>query len=360
MVPAHIMPLERMPPNANGKVDRGALPAPAAVRGQADRHYVEPLGETERQLAGIWEEVLGQTGIGATDDFFDWGGHSLKVTKAASLIQRRLGVAVPLTAFFTHPTVRGLAAHIIDSARFGLEGIDQALVPLCVHGEGPRLFAFPPGTGDALGYLQLAGLLKPYRFYGFNFIEAQSRLRDYADLIMGVDPDSPYLLFGYSSGGNLAYQVARELGERGRRVAGILMVDSARRLKQMPLSEAEIERVANTFLGDESVRPLLENPVLHEKAHRLVRSSLAYVESAVDQHTIHADIHVLTSEECVTEHRDDSGSLVISLDAWAQASTGRFRIHAGAGHHNFMLAPAHLERNGEAIRRILDSMILGT
>jgi amino acid adenylation domain-containing protein len=354
MVPAYLVPLERMPLNANGKVDRQALPAPAAVREQADRDFSEPRGETERELAKVWEEVLGQTGIGATDNFFDWGGHSLKVTKAVSLIERRLGVVVPLTVFFTHPTVRGLAGHIIDSARFGVQGIDEAMVPLGVEGDGPRLFAFPPGTGDALGYIQLAGLLKPYRFYGFNYIEAESRLRDYADLIMGVDADGPYLLFGYSSGGNLAYQVARELEERGRTVAGILMIDSARRLKKMPLSEAEIERVANTFLGDESVRAYLENPILHEKARRLVRSSLAYVESAVDQHTIHADIHVLTSEECVTEHRDETGSVVISLDAWAEATTGKLLIHAGAGHHNFMLAPAHLDRNGESIRRILD------
>jgi thioesterase domain-containing protein len=107
------------------------------------------------------------------------------------------------------------------TAKFGITGIDEALVPLSVRANGPNLFAFPPGTGDALGFVQLAMLLMPYRFHGFNFIKAESRLHDYADLLMSVDPDGPYVLFGYSSGGNLAYHVTRELEERGRRVEGV-------------------------------------------------------------------------------------------------------------------------------------------
>lgn len=357
MVPAFIVHLDQMPLNANGKVDREALPAPAAIREQANANYAEPSGETERQLARIWEEVLGQTGIGATDNFFDWGGHSLKVTKVVSLIEQRLGIVVPLTVFFNHPTVRELATYIIHAARFGDAGIDEALVPMNIQGEGPRLFAFPPGTGDALGYIQLAGLLKPYRFYGFNFIEAESRLRDYADLIMGVDPDGPYLLFGYSSGGNLAYRVARELEERGRQVTAILMVDSTRRLQKVPMSEDEVQRIANVFLGDESIKPYLASPILYDKAHRLVHSSLAYVQNAVDYHCIHADIHVLTSEQCITEYRDETGTLLVSLDAWAEVTTGRLHVHPGVGHHNYMLAPPHLDRNVDLIRRILDSIV---
>lgn len=352
MVPAYVVRLDKMPLNANGKVDRKALPDPAIARETQHTRHEGPATETERLLLAVWEEVLGHTGIGATDNFFDWGGHSLKVTKVVARIERTLGVAVPLTVFFTRPTVRGLADYILDDAEFGVAGIDEAMVPLSVDSPGPNLFAFPPGTGDALGFVQLASLL-PCRFYGFNFIEAETRLQDYADLVMRVDPEGPYVLFGYSSGGNLAYHVARELEERGRRVAGVIMIDSARKLERIPLSEEEIDKITNGFLGDESVRSYLASPVLVEKARRLVRGSLNYVEHAVDYHLIDADIHVLTSEQPITEYRDAAGTLLVSLEGWAEATRGRLLVYPGVGHHNFMLAHPHLDRNAELIRDLL-------
>jgi amino acid adenylation domain-containing protein len=355
MVPSHIVALDRMPLNASGKVDRKALPDPVPAAQTGRGRHEPPATETERQLVAIWEEVLGHGGIGATDDFFDQGGHSLKVIKVVSRIEQRLGVAVPLTVFFTRPTVRELADFILDSAKFGVAGIDDALVPLGGDASGPALFAFPPGTGDALGYIQLAALL-PCRFYGFNFIPAASRLKDYADLIIGTDPDGPYLLFGYSSGGNLAHAVAHELEERGRLIAGIIMVDSSRKLQRTPLSDEEIERVTADFLGAESVQALLASPVLQEKARRLVRSSLDHVADAVDHHVIDADIHVLTSAHPITEYRDPTGTLLVSMPGWAEVTRGRLRFHQGVGHHNYMLAHPHLDRNAELIRGILDQI----
>jgi amino acid adenylation domain-containing protein len=353
MVPAYVVPLERMPLNANGKIDRSALPEPLPADPTAAASFVAPATETERQLAAIWQEVLGKPRIGATDNFFDWGGHSLKVTKAVSLIEKRLGFAVPLTVFFARPTIRAFADYLVDTARFGVAGIDDAMVPLNAQTQGPALFAFPPGVGDALGYVQLAALL-PCRFYAFNFVEAESRLRDYADLIIGAAREGPCLLFGYSSGGNLAYHVARELEQRGRRVVAIIMVDSARLLHPVPVSEDEIERVSADFLGDESVRPYLASPVLHERARRLVRSSLLYVGRAVDHHVVNADIHMLSSEDALTEHFDADGTLLISQSAWAEVTRGRVCVHPGSGHHNQMLGSSHLDRNAELIRHILD------
>jgi tyrocidine synthetase-3 len=356
MVPAHVVYLDRMPLNANGKVDRKALPDPAfAYPGKPARHE-DPATQIERDVLAIWEEVLGQARIGVTDNFFDWGGHSLRVTKVVSLIERRLGVAVPLTAFFTQPTVRGLSQHIVDGAKFGVAGIDEAMVPLNVGAGGPNLFAFPPGTGDALGFVQIASLL-PCRFYGFNFIEAESRLQDYADLISRVDAEGPYVLFGYSSGGNLAYHVARELEQRGRQVAGIIMVDSARKLQPTPICDEEIEGITNDFLGEESVRPYLASPVLREKARRLIRSSLSYVGNAVDYHMIDADIHVVTSEDPITEYRDAAGTVLISQAGWADVTRGRLRIRRGRGHHNYMLVHPHLDGNTDLLRESLDHIM---
>ncbi len=355
MMPSHIVCLDRMPLNANGKVNRAALPAPSLSDQPMNPGYEAAANETERQLTAIWEEVLGRDQIGVTDNFFDRGGHSLRIVKTASLIERRLGVVVPVKVLFTCPTIRELATHIIDGARFGASGIDEAMVPLSVDTVGPNLFALPPGTGDALGFAQIASRLA-CRFYGFNFIESDSRLRDYADLIIRVDPEGPYLLFGYSSGGNLAYHVARELEERGRRVAAIIMVDSTRRLHPTPMSDEEIETVTTEFLDDESLRPYMESRILRDKAERLVRSSLKYAGNAVDYHTISADIHVVTCENPITEYRDAAGKLLVSQSAWTDVIRGRLHVHQGFGDHNHMLAHPHLEGNAAVIARILNRM----
>jgi amino acid adenylation domain-containing protein len=355
LMPSYVIRLDSMPLNANGKIDRQALPEPDYTR--LPGGFVPPATDTERQLAEIWEEVLGRTPIGATDDFFDSGGHSLKVVKVVSLVDRKFNIRVPLTVFFMRPTIRQLSEYLLDNVRFGVAGIDEALVPMHTTTDGPMVFAFPPGTGDALGYIQVASLLRPYRFYAFNFIEAESRLQDYADLISGVDPSGPYLLFGYSSGGNLAYHVAHLLEQRGRRVACVVMVDSARKYRRTPYSDEEITSVADQFLSHESIQPYVSSPILSEKARRLIRSSYAYIEHAIDHDVIAADIHVLTSDDKKTEQRDECGRLLTSVDGWADVTRGRLYIRQGLGSHNYMLYPPHLVENAQVVREILDRTV---
>ncbi len=357
MIPPYFVRMSKLPLNANGKVDRTALPDPLEAQQAAGKTYVPPATETEKQLVKIWEQVLGHTGVGITDDFFDSGGHSLKVAKLISLIEKETGVVLPLTEVFKYPTVRELAARMLDSATFGLDIVDNAMV--CLNGAetGPNLFAFPPGVGDAAGFIQLARQLTPFRFFGFNFIEAESRIKDYADLVESVDPDGPYLFFGYSSGGNLAYHVAREIETRGRRVSDILMLDSARKLEKYPYTQDEVKGIADDFLNHESNRPYLTSELLKEKAYRMIARSYDYVYNSVDYHTVGANIHVLLCADPTDQYFDDSGKLLVSTSAWAEVTRGQFKTYPGFGDHKHMLAPNHLEKNVGPIREILDRAV---
>ncbi|WP_287815496.1 phosphopantetheine-binding protein, partial [Pseudomonas sp.] len=109
MVPRHWQALDQLPLNANGKLDRKALPALAF--GTA-LQYQAPSSDLERTLAGIWAEVLGAERVGVTDNFFDLGGHSLLATQIASRVQQALQRNVPLRAMFECSTVQALARHI--------------------------------------------------------------------------------------------------------------------------------------------------------------------------------------------------------------------------------------------------------
>jgi amino acid adenylation domain-containing protein len=356
MIPQAIVRIDRLPLTANGKVDRRALPLLATGRRGSHRAYAPPATDTERALVAIWESVLGYSGIGVTDNFFNAGGHSLKVARVMTLVERTLGVALPLTTLFRGPTIRELAAAVLDAATFGVSAIDDPMLRLGPANDARPLFAFPPGTGDAAGFFQVAQLLDNCAFYGFNFIEADTRLERYADLIASIDPIGPYVLFGYSSGGNLAYHAAHELEARGRIVTDIIMIDSARKMARTPFGPGEVRRIADEFLGHDSIQQHLATPVLRDRAYRMIERSYAWVEHAVDFHTVHADIHVLTAEDSLAEyHETPGGPLVASRSAWADVTTGRLHVYRGEGDHNHVLYQPHLDRNIEILRTIVDA-----
>ena len=109
-MPAFLIPLDEMPLNANGKINRKALPPPDRAP-MADT-YVPPASETEKCLAEIWGEVLKIDQIGINDNFFDLGGHSLNATLVVSRIHKRLHVDCTIRALFDCKTIAKLAAHI--------------------------------------------------------------------------------------------------------------------------------------------------------------------------------------------------------------------------------------------------------
>lgn len=119
MVPLHWKVLERLPLNANGKLDRKALPE--VEIGQLDsRHYQAPRNPLEDTLAAIWGEVLNVERVGVNDNFFDLGGHSLLATRIASRVQQQLQRNVPLRAMFECTCVAELAAYIEGLEEGGL------------------------------------------------------------------------------------------------------------------------------------------------------------------------------------------------------------------------------------------------
>ncbi|MBV8418351.1 MAG: amino acid adenylation domain-containing protein [Verrucomicrobia bacterium] len=353
MVPQRLVRIEEFPRTLHGKIDKAAL-AKIEQEHQATDETEQPWTETEKQLALIWEEVLKQKITSPTQDFFRSGGHSLKVTKLVALIRERIGVHVSLTAVFKATTIREQAKLLLDQAQFGIEGVDEPMVLLNKTAGGAAIFALPPGTGDALAYLQLADLLKPYRFYAFNFIPGPTRLADYADLIMSADPAGPYLLLGWSAGGNLAFHVADELERRGRCVSDIVMVESGRRLHRLVLPEGEGTRVAQMFLNQESIRPHVSSAVLWDKVTRQIESYYEFLSSTTDNHTVDANIHLLVTATSKDYFDLASGELMSSFTRWSEVTRRAFATYLASGEHNFLLYPPSVEPNARLLRVILD------
>lgn len=234
MVPQHFVVLQALPLTPNGKLDRKALPAPERRREDLGTEYVPPATERERRLAEIWQQVLGVDRVGATDNFFDLGGESLRAVQIVYEIEARLGAVTPVSVLLRAPTVRELAGRLDGDGQAG--DPTSLLVPLRTGTRGPTLFLLHPSGGEVVAYRALLDELDVARpLVGVQSLSRGGRpepasvdeMADaYADAVVAAQPDGPYLVAGWSLGGVLAHAVATRLEQAGAEVAFCALVDS--------------------------------------------------------------------------------------------------------------------------------------
>jgi amino acid adenylation domain-containing protein len=117
MVPSGFICLDRLPLTPNGKIDRKALPKTGWQPASAS--YLAPRNAAENEIAGLWRDLLKIDQVGANENFFDLGGHSLLVVRLQSRLRERFGCEVPLVLLFQNPTVASMAEclqHQLSSA----------------------------------------------------------------------------------------------------------------------------------------------------------------------------------------------------------------------------------------------------
>jgi amino acid adenylation domain-containing protein len=156
MVPSGWVQLETLPLTPNGKLDRKALPAPAAQ--SYARGYEEPQGEVERQIAGIWAEILKLDRVGRQDNFFELGGHSLLAVRMMSRLRKVSGREIEIRELFAHPVLRDLA-----KALGGAAWAEQDVIP-----RAERSGALPLSFAQRRLWFraQLKGLSRAYHIPG--------------------------------------------------------------------------------------------------------------------------------------------------------------------------------------------------
>jgi amino acid adenylation domain-containing protein len=125
LVPTAFVTLEQLPLMVNGKIDRHALPDTSAEPRVVAAAFVAPANELERTIAGIWSEVLGLKQVGTQENFFDLGGHSLRLLQMHLKLRQAIGRDVPLFELFQYPTVSTLAAHLHAGEEESLDSSEE-------------------------------------------------------------------------------------------------------------------------------------------------------------------------------------------------------------------------------------------
>ncbi|SDE77108.1 amino acid adenylation domain-containing protein [Myxococcus virescens] len=235
MVPPAFVSLPALPLNPSGKVDRKALPSPTLADTRSQEVYVAPRDGLELRLVRAWEQLLGVEPISVRSSFFELGGHSLLAVRLVAALRESLGRPLPLSALFQAPTVEQLAALL----RREDAGPTSSLIPFDAGRSGTEVpfFCVHPVGGNVLAYAELARLLGPERpFYGLQaqgldgstppLGTVEEMAAAYVEAIRTVQPAGPYLLGGWSVGGVIAYEMARQLRERGDTVALLALIDA--------------------------------------------------------------------------------------------------------------------------------------
>ncbi len=236
------------------------MPTSASQRAHATPVPLPAANPIEAQLKTLWEEVLGRRNLGIHDDFFALGGDSLRAARIFARLQESLKVAVPLNALFQAPTIASLGRVIAEE--MGAHRSSEYLVPIQPGNSRPALFCVHGHSGNLLMYRILAQHLgadqpvigiQPRGLDGKQapLTRAEDMAAAYLREVQAAQPVGPYFLAGYCMGGTVAFEMARQLTERGETVGLLALLDTYNwnKLGRPTPSSALSLRVQNTWLS---------------------------------------------------------------------------------------------------------------
>jgi len=234
MVPTNYVMLDALPLTSNGKVDKKALLTYAGPEESDISFYIAPRTNVEKMLADIWSEYLGVKKVGIYDNFFELGGHSLIAVKVMTKIERLTGKRLPLASLFEKPTVER-QARLLDMD--GRSVTWDSLVPIKPQGTKTPLYIVHGAGLNVLLFNAVAlGLSADQPVYGLQakglngvdepFCTIEDMAAYYIEAITRHNPDGPYLLSGFSFGGIIGWEMARQLKEAGKEVKLLALFDT--------------------------------------------------------------------------------------------------------------------------------------
>lgn len=258
-LPGHLVPgrfewLEALPRTPSGKRADAVLAALPLSTAPAAR--VEPRDGHEMVIAGLMADALGVPDVGVLDDFFALGGTSLTAVRLIVGIEGRYGITVPMSALAAGASVADLARRV----RHRSPAPADPVVALQPAGDRAPLFLVHPIGGTVLCYSDLARHLptgQPLYALQASGIEAGTvptdsvpqMAADYLRAIRRVQPHGPYHIGGWSLGGLIGFEMARQLSEQGEDIGSLILIDTMT-LRPGADTEVTAQQLRSYFLAE--------------------------------------------------------------------------------------------------------------
>ncbi|MBX9807764.1 MAG: alpha/beta fold hydrolase, partial [Flavobacteriaceae bacterium] len=380
-LPSHLMPhdfnlLEKMPTTLNGKIDRKAL---LQYKKNKKLVYTEPRTEEEKIVAPIWEEVLNIEKIDIFSNFFEMGGHSIKAVKVMIEIEKHTGKRIPLSALFKYSTVEKFAKLL----KHDLEISKDCLVPLKPNGSKTPLFIV---HGAGLNILNFVNLIKLFEedqpVYGIQgtakaaddwYESIEDMAAHYIDAIIKINPNGPYALVGFSIGGIIAFEMARQLKEKGKKVSMIAVLDTyvhphytyaifqKKLAKNYDNTLRRVKKIKKIFLywknsitQKEAIQQSNNNIIITEEevlAEEEYSKSSQLIFNIIDQYQIKPQNFEIELFRSI----DDENNKLVALDSgWKGIALKGLNINHLPGSHMDLIGPLNDKVIVRMIQNILD------
>ncbi len=232
MCPADYVNLPSIPLNLNGKIDKAKLPKPGSDKISAD--FTAPETEMEKLVATNWAQFLGIKNISIHDDFFELGGHSLLAIEALTQLAKQAGKILPVSALLENSTIYKLAC-LLDNGiavdrwkslvAIKTSGTKNPLY--IIHGAGLGVWIFT----DVISHLHEEQPVYAFQGLGIDGIDepfetVEETVAFYISELLQQNPTGPYLLAGFSDGGLIAFEMARQLKSMGKHVDMLGLFDT--------------------------------------------------------------------------------------------------------------------------------------
>lgn len=352
MIPSFFVQINKIPLTPNGKIDRRALPEPDSII-VTELEYTEPSNEIEEKLAIIWRDILNIERLGVNDNFFELGGHSLKVVILVAKIYEEFNIEVPFNIIYQIPTIKDIAKCISKAEVFNQYKIFSAgqVVKKLNELSNGNIFLFPPTLGYGIVYSEFSKYIQNYTAYSFDFIEDNNRITEYVKQITNIQKEGKFVLIGYSAGGNLAFEIAKELENSGYNVGDLILLDSDLKNEKTKVTSKDFKVFDEVI---ENVRINLNIPYIVKHISQKVQSKLEnyipYWNDLVNKGKINANIHFIS---CSNENKDEYEIRLNEADKWKDLTNKKFKIYQGYGEHGEMVNGDYSKLNAQLIINIL-------
>lgn len=239
MLPSHWVRLKQFPLTPNGKIDHKSLPRPDSSPLKTTSSESSAWSPNEKLIGEIWKDSLKLSYIQLDDDFFELGGHSILAVEVMSSLDKKIDTQLPLTTIFKHPTVRSFAALLENGEEMEAANPSwSSLVPIKPEGSKPPIYVIHGVAANITNYFKLIDHVdKDQPIYGLQAkglngldspnVGLENIAAHYVNEILAHNPEGPYHIGGYSFGGYVAFEMARQLIAKNKPMGKLIIFDTS-------------------------------------------------------------------------------------------------------------------------------------
>ncbi|MDF3054352.1 MAG: hypothetical protein K0Q74_259 [Gammaproteobacteria bacterium] len=350
MIPSFFIGLNSIPLTPSGKIDKKALPDLTEKYILHASAYVAPRNNIEFQLVKMLEQLLQVNKISINDDFFQLGGNSLMAVRFILSIKKNFGKTIPFALLFKKGTISEISKYMDIQPR---DLISQTLLPIHQANNSKRtLFFAHPVEGLSYLYTPLASHLRKHSLYGLNnpyfydrnkvFDSIEEMAEHYVKAIKTVQPNGPYYFCGWSSGGQVVYEMALQLKKQGFEVAAVILIDTYHSSIKIEHEDLDI-RIPRVLIS-EGIDPNSEEGKYFKLEYKQNVALLQkYSEKIYDGRVV-----LIKAQQIASNIEDDL------YNGWRSSLSKQIELYSIPGEHGRLLDLEHIENLSIILNGVLE------